>query len=536
MSLIDNTYISASSTRNFFLDDPLLDWLDKYGVIKGYKKNNSPYSFSKYIMDLGKKFEAHIFSLIKQKFPKDFVYIPTFHGKDYSQKTTLEHLQKGTPIIYQGFLVNHKNKTYGYPDLIVRSDYLNLLFGCDVISNEKANKGCLFSDNYHYRIIDIKYSTISILKSKLISNTGSSFAYKGQVCIYNEALGLLQRFIPRHSYILGRFYKYDDKTFLPFDNCGIVDFKLEKDIQDKLDKCLSWFKILGDDGMNWDIYPKPSVKELYPNMKNDNDSWFSVKKELANKVNEITLVWNCGVSDRNYLHTLGITSFIDDRCNSDTLTKSGKLINKTLDNILEANRGKELMKKNKKILSNGYFVDFETISNIYDITGKSPDRLVMIGVIGCDSDGVEKETVLTAEDLSDLSEKFIISQFLELISPNGEDNPIVYHYSSYEPVYFKKKMEMLGIQTSININWVDLLSIVKDENMFYKGCLNFSLKSYMNVFGFNKSENDILNGNEAMVALIKYYTENDKNVIDKIKEYNIIDCRMLKVLKYKLEE
>jgi predicted RecB family nuclease len=142
--------------------------------------------------------------------------------------------------------------------------------------------------------------------------------------------------------------------------------------------------------------------------------------------------------------------------------------------------------------------------------------------------------VLLAKKLDSVSEMEIISTFLELITPNGENNPVVYHYSDYEPRYFKKKIESLGIQTSVNIQWVDLLSIVKSEGMYMKGCLDFSLKSYMKALGYTKTKDDIVNGNEAMVALIKYYLENDTKVIEKIKEYNLQDCKMLKVLKEKL--
>ena len=36
--IIDDSWISASSTRNFMLKDPILDWLDMYGEKKGYEK------------------------------------------------------------------------------------------------------------------------------------------------------------------------------------------------------------------------------------------------------------------------------------------------------------------------------------------------------------------------------------------------------------------------------------------------------------------------------------------------------------------
>lgn len=532
MTDIDSSYVSASSTRNFFLDDPLIDWLELYGKEKGYKKSESPYSFSKFIMNMGKQFESYIFSIIKTNHPHDYISIPTFYGKDYSEKETIKHMSMGTPLIYQGLLVNRKNKTYGYPDLIIRSDFINHFFNRQIITPEKASKGCSFSPVYHYRIIDIKYSTIHLQRDG-ISNSGSSFAYKGQVFIYNEALGRLQNFVPRCSYILGRMYSQNDKSFSSFETCGVVDFVKEPVIGETTERCLRWVQRLRQEGSSWDIYPTPVVRELYPNMKNDNDAWSGVKQALAKHVNEITLVWNCGVRDRNYLHSLGVTSYLDERCTTDTMNKGGKKIKQTIDKILAINRGDLPVNHsvNTTTLSEGYYVDFETVNNIYDIKGKEPDRLVMIGVIGPDSEGVEQETVLVADALSDLSEKQIISSFLELITPNGENNPIVYHYSDYEPRYFKKKLETLGIVTSVNIQWVDLLSVVKDKNMFMKGCLNFSLKSYMNAFGYHKSKDDIINGNEAMVALIKYYLENDTNVIDKIKEYNIQDCKMLKVLK-----
>ena len=40
---------------------------------------------------------------------------------------TFQLMKEGRPIIIQGFLVNHNNKTKGRPDILIRSDYINKL-------------------------------------------------------------------------------------------------------------------------------------------------------------------------------------------------------------------------------------------------------------------------------------------------------------------------------------------------------------------------------------------------------------------------
>ena len=48
----------------------------------------------------------------------------------------------------------------------------------------------------------------------------------------------------------------------------------------------------------WKIYPKPSIKELYPNMNIKTGPWVKEKKRLAEEIKEITLVWNISYEER----------------------------------------------------------------------------------------------------------------------------------------------------------------------------------------------------------------------------------------------
>jgi hypothetical protein len=63
-------------------------------------------------------------------------------------------MRNGEPIIYQGVLHNYENNTYGLPDLIVRSDYINKLMNYQVIDKEEEIKPAIkLGTNFHYKVI-----------------------------------------------------------------------------------------------------------------------------------------------------------------------------------------------------------------------------------------------------------------------------------------------------------------------------------------------------------------------------------------------
>ena len=101
-------WVSAGRTRNWMLNDPLLDWLQLYGKSRGYipKKELASYSkdldFLEFIFAKGKEFEEGILRLLQRQF--DVVTV----AQDYKEITQLEKAEKtfvamreGAPIIYQ---------------------------------------------------------------------------------------------------------------------------------------------------------------------------------------------------------------------------------------------------------------------------------------------------------------------------------------------------------------------------------------------------------------------------------------------------
>ena len=211
---------------------------------------------------------------------------------------TFDAMESGSEVIHGGILRNPNNQTFGSPDLLVRSDILHKLFP-NVISYEDA---CIPAPNlsggtYHYRVVDIKFSSLTLLANGNINNSESKVAFKVQVFLYNQALGRLQGFTPNSAYILGRSTKQTIQKNTIYTNAlerlGTVSlnepYAKDKLIQDITHDAILWVRNVRRNGSKWNVFPEPSVPELYPNMTNTNDGPYKVaKKEIAQKIEELT--------------------------------------------------------------------------------------------------------------------------------------------------------------------------------------------------------------------------------------------------------
>ena len=128
-------YISATSIKNYLLNDPLLDWLAYYKIndIKSNPNKNrviehEDNNFLNYIYNKGVLFEKDIIEKLSKKYKIEQVCKENEYISLEKFEETKKLFEKGVPIIYQGALYNFKNNTYGIPDLLIRSDYINNLF------------------------------------------------------------------------------------------------------------------------------------------------------------------------------------------------------------------------------------------------------------------------------------------------------------------------------------------------------------------------------------------------------------------------
>lgn len=599
------TWVSATAIRNYFIRDPFLDWA-KYHHFN-YLLKNKPYaeklaqsrksrthrwfkvdecptvslkipSFSKFIMDQGNRFEECVVNNLYHHHKQNIV------DAGHSYDETLKAMKSGSPIIYRGLVLGNSTKTFGIPDLIVRSDWIRKIVTTSPIPREEEEVGApaIGTDRFHYRPIDIKFSTLDLKTDGThLRNSRSVLPYKGQLCIYVQAIGEMQGYDPGVGYILGKRWKYNQnkiayKGSSCFDRLGTIDFRPERSdfkIKERVKDAVAWVNRVRNEGSGWDPYdPRRSPPELSPNMSNRQDSpWRAVKEVIAEDTKEITQMWMCGPKERTIALELGIKSWTDTDFTSDLfkIPLNGTKY-RLIKQILRVNRESHSSVLPDKLFSNiftfphnlEFFVDFEMVNEgtVDDFKkfpiAKTDTFIFMIGVGYCRPvSGIQtraqKKKMLqspqwifrsfVADSLSLADHNKICANFSAYINKvsaqYGDPNPPLYHWGHAEPSMWNKNRE------SQLHRWVDLLSAFKQEEIAIRGCLNYNLKNistalhnlgYIKTF-WNKS-NPCTNGADAMIQAYTAYQECKKRqsanvqtslLMKNIGAYNEIDCRVL---------
>jgi hypothetical protein len=552
---INSQWVSASQTRNYMLGDTLLDWLNLYGDQKGFRRDSDLLSFGKYIMERGDEFEKYVMSNIRSRFPESVVELQRTHefqrsrGKpDYSglYSKTLSLMKAGTPIIYQGFLINPDNQTYGYPDLLVRSDFINQLFTNSVITDKKARKGCCFSPDWHYVVVDIKFTRLNLrMDGKTLLNTGSMLPYKAQVYIYNQALGVAQNLVPGKAYFIGRGWKCGkDSGNTPFDKCARVEFyDTDDSISTDSTNAIEWYRRVKTIGESWEVLPVPWGSMLYPNMNNLSDyPWNNAKRDIARRVYEITSLWMCGFALRERCFARGIYNWMSREFNPQELGVPGKWCG-LVQRIIDINRpdsnltydfdvAKSDILRDLSVTHTPVFVDFETVTGINRVEHCNPTLLFLIGA-GTEIDDW-KFTSLLSQTLDQNGQSLIVADFLKYLHSLHQlyNKPVLLvHWSNAEPNTFST-LHVLPEWCK----WFDLLEHAKDSKLVVNGCLEYGLKAVSaglakwNLIPDRYSTSDITGGTGAMIAAFESYSKEKPNEHPHMKStirYNEIDCRVL---------
>jgi len=583
-------WFSASSVHNYMLGDPILDWLkhNKNAQLfpseqnlrkKALSSMNNEKHFFSFLMDKGREFENAVMNYIGEKIGVNNIAKVAFSVEDIidvkKYEETLDHMKKGTPLIYQGVLHNADNNTYGSPDIIIRSDWLNVLTPHTINNTLAKTPSPVLNENYHYCVIDIKFTTLKLrADGEFLLNSGRNKCNKAQTIIYNMALGKLQGYTPRFCYILGRGYSYSRGGSIR--KSGLCDKKLGKidcEVTDahyieKINSAIAWLKDLRKNGHNWDVYPEPDNTHLYPNMSNKFDAPFhTVKQEIADNIDEITKLWGCGVKERNNAMAHGVTNFMDARCTTEIMGITSEKKKLIVDRMLEINRPECNVKIMPSIITNNefnwqnpnskleFYIDFENITNVVDDFKQIPHSngislVFMIG-LGYVKNGKWCYHGFTAYALTPLAEYKMFCQFhkvvQEIMDEHGESDPSFYHWGQAEPSLYNGvlvRAEEHGIDDWTTPKFVDMHRIFRSEPIIIKGVYGFGLKSvasglknlglisYPEISG----NTSCANGMDAMIQATACYKRcaNEKTPIIAEKKiqgilaYNELDCRMVK--------
>jgi len=589
-----NEWVSATKTRNYINQDPILDWFELYGDKLGYQRDTSGekydanLDFVQLLFRKGNEFETRVINYLKKEFREEnFVTIAKSHkdSRDSAkQEETLQHMKNGTAFILQGVLRNSENKTYGIPDIMVRSDFLPL------IPDNQEHTDFQFLDesakelgkDFHYRIIDVKFTTLNYNASG--DYLLGAAAYKSQLAIYNMALGKLQDYISPEAYLLGRNWKRtkagsDFSGKGAFDKLGIVDlFNIDRKYVEKAAEAVDWIRKVRKEGSEW---TKSDLRShnIWPNCNNTYDyPWHNAKMQIANELDDLTKVWQIGPKERAQAHSKGIFSWKDSKLTPEMIGIRGSVKSEIMREVLRINNQKEYKVLPLKISNNDrnwqkkekleFFVDFETVSNIEDDFIKFPKQggQELVFMIGCgyEKNGEFEFEIFTAKNLCIKEEARIMTEWFDYmdrikseILGSDAELPKIFHWSPAELTFmgvaqnnlegdekrvldniYKDRKEM--IKNWKNLPWFDFLKVMKDEPIVVKDAFGFGLKAIAK----NLEKHDLTtttwedgptDGLGAMVGAWHCDRISRKQGIDMIeteimqgiRKYNIIDCKAM---------
>ncbi len=583
-------WVSATAARSYVLDDPLLDWLDLYGEEHGFQRDNElpgydpRTDFTPFIFDQGRRFEAAVARYLSTL--TECVTIA--HGpsdvRDLgAAERAFEAMSEGVPAIFQAVLRDPEHRTYGAPDLLIRSDALRHLFP-DALSDSDALAPAvdLGASRWHYRVVDVKFTTLHLAADGTLGNQGSAPAYKVQLYTYNRALGRLQGYEPETAYLLGRGWERTVKgtkhrgtncvdRLAAVDQAGTITNG--RRIADVADEACRWIRELRREGGGWRVFPLPSRPELYPDAGNTQDGpWHAAKRKIAEELEELTLLWQVGVRGRRMGHDAGVFRWRDPRCTPDVVGVTGDKRPPVLRALLDMNcAGDEPHVRPPHIHAAEdewrpeppleFYVDFETVNDLADDFARLPERggQALIFMIGCGhvEGGQWRFECFVTDALTERSEAAIIDSWLahmeavrQRLAPRDEA-PRLMHWSpaessNFETQYNSAKERHLEKDWP-SPRWFDFLNrVVKAEPVVVRGAMAFGLKAVakaMHSHGLIQTlwADGPTDGLGAMVGAWWCQAEAQRtskplheiDLMREIMQYNEVDCRvMMEAVRY----
>ena len=555
-------WVSASSTRNYAVRDPLLDWLDLYGEKNGFRPDDelpgydARTDFTQFIFGQGHAFERAVVDYLGTL--TDVAQVGAGDAEDSRDlgkaEETFAAMRRGEPIIYQGVVRDAATRTYGSPDMLVRSDVLAGLF-TDALAEGEAGSAApdLGGGPWHYVVVDVKFTTLRLLVSGGVQSSGSSRAYKAQLYIYSRALGRLQGYTPQAAYILGRSWRgtVDRKTVrgstcmerlgrVPHDSTVARDVTLEG----MTDEAVDWVRRVRVEGMHWSVVPEPSVPLLKPNMRNQSDSpWTTAKREI-----EAILAGNPWVEGAESIETRAGDGQM-------AFWPEGQRVPETDFSSVSPAR----------VTAGGdawrdpglaFYVDFETVSDLNDDFSLIPERggTNMIFLAGCGHmDGRRWHyRSFLARDLTVESEAEVIDGWVAHMREVRERlgsrdvEPLVFHWSSAETRLFETAYDSAVSRHPDRewppVRWFDFLErVMRKEPVRIEGAKGLGLKAVARAMKRQRlidstwDDDSNLDGLGAMVGACWAADEarrlgvslEEIDLVREIVRYNEIDCKVM---------
>lgn len=377
-----------------------------------------------------------------------------------------------------------------------------------IVINDALQFSLLLDDDTMYPVVVTNSRLYKKKNKQTLLNKETTIVHKAKLAFACDALDI------SYGFIIGRDFEW-----------GVFDWHGEDaKIGESTAAAAAWAHTYSRDKLEMCIDP-PSRPELYPNMcVQSNDSVQSAKKRLAFCNEEITLIRNLGVEQREHARKQGITRWSDPRLSAETAGLDPKKERGAIvDAILEANRGSAPEVDTATIptqcADGDLFVDIET-SSMYP---PNKDFVFMIGY-GWKNDQFK---ILTVKEPTLEEERRIVEEFVQDASRMGISR--ILHWAPHELKVFRQVEER---HTALNIVehfvWIDMCQALQAMRWCPKGAMSFSLKSFAPAMHKLKMidtiwSSECQDGLSAMFDAYLAYNTSAHDVIKDIEDYNRVD-------------
>jgi hypothetical protein len=570
-------WIPAGAVRNWCENDLLVDWLAEYGEREGFRRDDQlagyerAFDLPRYLMEQGRRFEQAVLIDLAVRWPITRIATRPDEARSLAAaEATWDAMENGAPLIAAGVLRDVERRTYGVADLIVRSDVLGELCPDAFVGDQLELPVAALRHGRHYRVIDVKFSTLRLLKDGSLGADG--LAVMAQAWIYNEALGRLQGYTPPAAYVAGRAWRQGgDRGDRCWEKLARVARDAyvrsrEEELGSVVGRALEWVRRLRTEGAEWRALPIPSVPELWPNMKANGDfPWHTAKAEIAARLADLTLLPRVSAELRSAAHAAGITRWDDVRTSAVLLGIDGENA-RTLDAVIGVNRDEGDVVRPRRVRADEErwrvpppaeaFVDFEFVHDLDDDFRSFPRKggQALIFQIGCGTyrDRRWSFRQFTVEELTIDAEAKMIDAWLaglaELARDAGERSTSdvrLVHWSLAEESNFERAYESARSRHPDRewppLSWYDLLGrVFRAEPVVVRGAFSFGLKSVaraMRAHGLIETDwgEGLADGAGAMAGAWAAAAESralgrslsESGAMREIARYNEVDCRVM---------